>query len=149
MEKICSKCKISKDISNFGINKGNKTGLSVWCKGCIRERSRKHYIENKQSYLDNYKKINKQKREWYNELKQDKKCEKCGFTHLAVLDFHHLDPSQKEFNIAEMYGKKGGNVEEKILNEIKKCCILCSNCHRIFHYLERTENMTIQKYLGL
>jgi len=44
-----------------------------------------------------------------------------------VMDFDHRDPSEKVLNLSKVYafGK------EKLLAEVKKCDIVCSNCHRI------------------
>jgi hypothetical protein len=58
------------------------------------------------------------------------KCNRCGWEgHLAAYEFHHLDPKQKEFSLGSVSNKKW----EIILNELSKCELLCSNCHRIEH----------------
>ena len=59
------------------------------------------------------------------------KCEICGYNKcVEALEFHHLDPNEKEFGIS-----KTGNTYswEKIKNEIDKCSLLCANCHREVH----------------
>lgn len=58
-------------------------------------------------------------------------CEKCGYNKcLGALQFHHLDPAQKGFGIAE----KGVTRKlEAQLDEIKKCVLLCANCHAEAH----------------
>lgn len=58
------------------------------------------------------------------------KCE-CGESHIAVLDFHHIDPSQKEFSVAVLLRLSDWS---KIETEIKKCKLVCSNCHRKHHF---------------
>lgn len=60
------------------------------------------------------------------------KCSKCGYNkNLAALDFHHLNPEQKEtpLNFGFLLKMK----YEKCLKEVKKCIILCANCHREHH----------------
>lgn len=37
---------------------------------------------------------------------------------------------------------------DKIQEEITKCIPLCANCHREFHYLEKEENITLNKFLA-
>lgn len=64
-------------------------------------------------------------------------CCECGEDHPAVLDFHHVDPSQKSFSINE--GIKNKVSCAKMLTEIEKCIVLCSNCHRKHHYAEDFE----------
>lgn len=57
------------------------------------------------------------------------KCIKCGYDKcLKALEFHHLNPKEKDFTIS--------NDNFKLLNAIeesKKCILLCSNCHKEFH----------------
>ena len=64
MTKICSKCKIKKDISHFGKLYKSKDGYRHECKECRKKESKKRYDENKE-YFQNYNKINKQKRKKY------------------------------------------------------------------------------------
>jgi len=55
-------------------------------------------------------------------------CGKCGYNICdAALEFHHLDPSEKDFKISSM------TKEKDIIKEVEKCVLLCSNCHREFH----------------
>lgn len=58
------------------------------------------------------------------------KCCLCGYNkYIGALEFHHINPNEKEFNICT-----GNNrALEKELIEIKKCILLCSNCHREVH----------------
>lgn len=64
------------------------------------------------------------------------KCSRCGYdNHPAPLEFHHIDPSKKSFNIG-MVANKSWKV---IVKELKKCILLCANCHRIEHS-ERYDN---------
>ena len=58
-------------------------------------------------------------------------CSHCGFFHPACMDFHHLDPSEKDKGVSEFV--RGGYALQRIVEEIEKCICLCSNCHRILH----------------
>lgn len=62
--------------------------------------------------------------------KQNLKCTRCGYNrYTGALEFHHSDPSKKDLNIGRMknYSLK------KIKQEVEKCTLLCSNCHREAH----------------
>lgn len=77
------------------------------------------------------------------------KCEHCGYCKSpAALEFHHLDPSEKDFVISSKVNSTSIKVEE-IFEEVEKCALLCSNCHREFHYLEANEHITYKDYLKL
>ena len=62
----------------------------------------------------------------------------CACCHLKfdpiVYDFHHIDPTQKSFTLAE--GMLLG--EKRFYEEVNKCILLCANCHRLVH--KRDEN---------
>lgn len=58
-------------------------------------------------------------------------CEVCGYSKcIAALEFHHKDPTQKDFSMAQ---KKTCKFDDKIMAELDKCAILCCNCHREEH----------------
>jgi hypothetical protein len=75
----------------------------------------------------------KRLKKWLKELKSTLKCEKCGENHPGCLDFHHDDPNEKEISLSQAVAKKGW-CEERMLEEIAKCTVLCSNCHRKLHW---------------
>jgi 5-methylcytosine-specific restriction endonuclease McrA len=58
-------------------------------------------------------------------------CELCGYNRCTqALEFHHTDPSEKEFGL----GYRGLTRSwGKIKEELDKCQLLCSNCHREVH----------------
>ena len=57
-------------------------------------------------------------------------CEKCGYDkYIGALDFHHLDPKEKDFSISNKLGCSWN----KIKKELDKCILVCSNCHREIH----------------
>jgi hypothetical protein len=56
-------------------------------------------------------------------------CKACGYDKcIAALEFHHLDPSEKDFAIS---GKIRSWTALEV--ELKKCVMLCANCHREVH----------------
>jgi len=76
------------------------------------------------------KKRRKKLREMARELKGNK-CAKCGYNKCArALSFHHKDPKKKDFSLSA-YGLTRS--WKKIQAEIKKCVLLCANCHMEVH----------------
>lgn len=58
------------------------------------------------------------------------KCKNCGYNAcLDALDFHHIDPLEKSFELSSHWNKKFATLKV----EIDKCLLLCSNCHREVH----------------
>ncbi len=58
------------------------------------------------------------------------KCEKCGYNRcVSALEFHHKDPLKKDFTLS---GSKVLSIK-KMEAEVKKCNLLCANCHREEH----------------
>ena len=139
--KVCNKCKIPKELEKFTKRTVNKDGYSTICKECEYEGNRKSYYRTsgkRNEYLINRRRKLAQER---NELilTLNLKCERCGFDHPAALDFHHIDPKNKLKNVSTL--KWSGCSNETFLNEIKKCIVLCANCHRIEH----SENCKVVK----
>lgn len=53
-------------------------------------------------------------------------CTRCGYNKsLAALQFHHVDPTSKLFDLAKMTSK----AEALVMAEAEKCILLCANCH--------------------
>lgn len=66
------------------------------------------------------------------------KCSICSYDKcIAALEFHHLDPTQKDFGIS-----KDGTTRswELIKAELDKCILVCANCHREIHNKLQLEN---------
>ncbi len=58
------------------------------------------------------------------------KCSRCNYNKsLRALEFHHLDPTQKDMQISVSKNPAW----EKVKEELKKCVLLCSNCHAEEH----------------
>ncbi len=63
---------------------------------------------------------------------KDRPCLDCGVSYpYYVMDFDHVR-GEKSFNLSEVV--KGAQSKKVILEEIDKCEVVCSNCHRIRTY---------------
>ena len=88
---------------------------------------------NQEKSRINGKKHLKKRRKIMNHLKENG-CAICGYNDCVdALDFHHTNPKDREFNVK--VGSLNKN-EELIVNELNKCILLCSNCHREIHSKE-------------
>lgn len=116
-----------------------------------RERSKKYYYNNREAsierakaYLEKNKdkhkiwakKSKEKRRNRFIEYKSTLSCEICGEDHIACIDFHHIDPSEKERNINKLWA-----CPNILKEELKKCIPLCANCHRKLHWEERNNNI--------
>lgn len=65
------------------------------------------------------------------------RCAQCGYDKCqAALQFHHLDPTQKDFTISQNFN----NDVEKLYIEVDKCVLLCANCHAELHQELENQN---------
>lgn len=59
-------------------------------------------------------------------------CEICGYKkNIAALEFHHLDPNTKSFQLDSR--NLSNTSPSKLLEEVDKCILVCANCHRELH----------------
>ena len=71
------------------------------------------------------------------------KCVLCGYDKcVEALEFHHLDPEQKDISISSMYASPQS--WQKVVSELKKCALLCANCHREEHAKEYSQKKEVQ-----
>jgi transposase len=55
------------------------------------------------------------------------KCQRCGYDRcVSALHFHHIDPSQKLFNVAL---RGAARSLKRVREEVRKCVLLGANCH--------------------
>lgn len=59
------------------------------------------------------------------------KCCQCGYDKCSgALEFHHKDPTTKEMDFAKMISHAS---RDRLIEEVKKCVLVCANCHREIH----------------
>lgn len=128
--KICSNCKQELSLDNF--NKKGSERYQPYCRPCDNERARNYYANNREHHKSVIRKrtikYRDESKKWIRELKESSPCLDCGvFYPWYVMDFDHVS-GEKEGNISSMIANLGS--KQKILNEIAKCELVCSNCHR-------------------
>jgi hypothetical protein len=138
--KKCNKCNIEKSFNEFSKNINSKDGHQHICKTCKKILDKSSFDKNKIKWIKHYKIKYQELSNYANNIKSLNKCLKCGESRYWVLDFHHLDSTKKEMNV-----NQAGSLR-LLKKEIEKCIILCSNCHRDFHHLERNNNI-LEDYL--
>ena len=144
--KVCSKCKKELPLEEFRWKNKSLNKKHSQCKQCEKIAEKIRYENNKERRdaileraihykADNLLLVDKHK---------ENGCIKCGDKRPYVLDFHHIEPENKTNTIAHMIKSASFENLEK---EINKCVLLCANCHREFHYLEKEKNISFKEYL--
>lgn len=120
---ICKLCKIEKMDKEF-YSRCGKRGKHFWCKSCYKKASYANSLRKKKMFVRFC----------------GNKCKRCGIKHTGhntqIFDFHHKDSSSKN---ADWYQLRAWSVD-RIRNEILKCILLCSNCHRLVHKYKAIRN---------
>ena len=133
--KKCSKCQVKKEENCFSFKNKKLKKLQSSCKMCQSIVHRKHYLSNKNLYIEKSRESNKiyrsRNRDFIREYKTKAGCKFCDETCHVCLDFHHEDPTQKEVNVSRI--SNDSMSIESIKREIEKCIVVCSNCHRKLH----------------
>ncbi len=137
MIKRCTVCGIDKPLELFYHKNKIRNKYHSQCKDCYAVKRKYFYDAHYAKYGDAYRLRARVRKANTKRDRQDKMaeymvgkgCEHCGIDDIRVLDFDHLDPKLKSFSIARAINESYS--WDKILEEIKKCRILCANCHRI------------------
>lgn len=94
-----------------------------------KEASRKHYLANKEVIIARSKATKLKLFAYVRELKDKTPCKDCGHNYpYYVMDFDHLPEFEKITEVAKIINS--GSMK-RLLDEIAKCDLVCSNCHRI------------------
>jgi len=145
MKKYCKICKKEKSVSCF--NKASKTrkGYQAYCRLCSRKKGLENYLKNKERYKKVARKRDIELKLFMAKLK-DKPCMDCNTKYPPyVMDFDHLDKKNKVAEIS--YLKRHRVAFKKIEEEVKKCELVCSNCHRVRSYKRQNKNSDYGKNL--
>lgn len=114
--KFCTRCKTIKHLNEFRFRNGEKDKYRAWCSKCICENDIILHKERKEMCVE-YK---------------GGKCAMCGYNKcVGSLVFHHIDPTQKDFNISRWTSSLSSF--ERVRPELDKCVLLCANCHGEVH----------------
>lgn len=73
------------------------------------------------------------------------KCLKCGNDNIFSLCFHHINPKEKEIKITDLFHRNWNRIEY----EVKKCELMCQNCHQELHDDLKNETRRNNKFLYL
>lgn len=132
----CNKCLITKPLFSDFYKSGYKNNYRARCKKCENQRNRETYKKTYQT--KNRKHLTEEAVHRYQSKKKQaislfgNQCFDCKQSFPdCVYDFHHLDPLTKDKNIKAIFNLSWN----KILIELNKCILLCSNCHRIRHFV--------------
>jgi hypothetical protein len=131
MSKRCSKCLRLLNETEFNW-KYRDVKLQYHCKVCSREYVRNHYKNHVKYYVEKARKRNQTVKDrayaYLGPYLLSHPCIDCGERDILVLEFDHKDRALKEGAIRHII--QNGATLEKVTNEVEKCDIRCSNCHR-------------------
>lgn len=130
--KQCNKCKQIKNLHEFGENKSKKDKKQSACKVCRKLESKNWYESHKTLQKLRVRARNKKiwdiNRRYAREFLLKNPCVDCGEKNPIVLEFDHKFPKQKIDTVSYLIYKAE---HQKLKDEIDKCEIRCSNCHKI------------------
>lgn len=144
---LCTKCRTNKSADRFYI-RNTRTGLRhKQCVDCIRTYAKTYAAKNRTAhikycqeyYLKRTEGLGLRRRSeggrhegirQFMEALKSNPCMDCGQRFpTACMDLDHRPGTQKLFNLAAVRGRALS--DEVLMEEIMKCDLVCSNCHRI------------------
>lgn len=93
-----------------------------------KQAKRDWYKRNKAKVAETSRQQRARNREWLNEQKSVP-CQDCKLTWPPyVMEYHHRIDEEKLDSVGNLLMNAG---RQRVLDEIAKCDLLCSNCHRV------------------
>lgn len=138
--RICTRCKKDKEDEEFAFKNKVKGTRKAKCRTCQSDDDKILYLTD-QTRRENIRGLAilaiKKAKEFSNRVKRCFGCKNCRDKRFYVLDFHHVNCKDKDISILI---RQGATIE-RLKNEMRKCEVLCSNCHRETHYLKNQKVM--------
>lgn len=126
--KRCGVCEQTKPVVDFHKRVGHGDGYRDRCKDCAKTYHQEHYQKNKGKYVTQARNHQKRLRQMIQELKTGQTCADCQKPWpYYVLQHDHLPGTLKMVSIARI--DRAGYSVERVLAELAKCELVCSNCH--------------------
>ncbi len=129
--KWCYDCRRFKPVDAFAFHNKSKGTRQARCRACHAKYRREHYVRNRETYITRevarIKRYREENRPLIREYLRAHPCVDCGETDIVVLDFDHRDPTEKKYEVMLLALHKSWT---RVVAEIEKCDIRCSNCHR-------------------
>jgi hypothetical protein len=133
-------CGIEKPLDSFSSNVRRSDCVQSYCTDCRRVYMRRHYERNAGRYRTLAAVRNQRRRARIRRIlaeAKDRPCADCGVRYPRfVMDFDHRT-GQKRFNIGR--DALGRSSEQALKDEIRKCEVVCANCHRIRTHRRKAE----------
>ena len=100
----------------------------VLCANCHKKEHLSEFMTDGSDWK-NFNQARVEKRKWFIEFIENARCTDCQESDHRCLDFHHL--RDKRFTVS--YLLTSGHSLDFLKEEIERCDIVCSNCHRKRH----------------
>jgi hypothetical protein len=127
-EKRCYRCG-PKPVTSFASNTSTADGLQPYCRGCHSTYTQAHYRANSEAYKARANAKRLHLKEVLRLSKLGKPCKDCGHVfEPCSMDYDHLDSNLKTTEVSLLVTCGS---EARLLAEIAKCELVCSNCHRV------------------
>ena len=125
----CYRCGEVKPIAEFAWRRRSKGQRDSFCRPCRSAYGKEHYAKNRQRYIDQAQRVKQRLRRERTlhllEFFKTHPCVDCDERDPVVLEFDHV--REKSFSIGlDLTDRKW----QTILEEMKKCEVVCANCHR-------------------
>ena len=130
----CNRCGLEKELTEFGNCKSRPGGKQLYCLSCGRSSARAWYRKNRKAEVSRSVKKLRLRRAEFLQLTAELKaqpCADCGSQFDPVaMDFDHRDRTEKLFSVSDA-ANAGSVARQTLLDEIRKCDIVCAVCHRL------------------
>jgi len=125
----CGRCGAIRPIDEFNWRRKRLGQRDNYCRPCRADYKHEHYVANRKRYTDNAARRKRalavDRAAYLIEYFRMHPCSDCGESDPVVLEFDHL--GDKLFTIGQDFLDRNWT---SILDEIAKCEVVCSNCHR-------------------
>lgn len=134
----CNSCHKEKELGEFSFRNLKKKERIKRCKECVAVLTKQHYKKHKEEYQKSRGRTRLAQHLEIQKLKESSPCADCsGFFPYYVMDFDHREDQEKIGNVSQLTRIGSGQL---VKDEIKKCDLVCSNCHRIRTFQRKRSN---------